>query len=89
MQEDLIDFPCSEYWRSHYARRGMTRAIPEDFQRPYNERSPDVGGPCDNDRVEAQLREIRRLLREMQWSASKHPHTEHNPGKGIEIDGTL
>ena len=32
-QSDLVDFPCSPDWYSHYARRGMTPDYPPDFYR--------------------------------------------------------
>ena len=29
--DDLIDFPCSPLWVSHYASRGMTQDYPPEY----------------------------------------------------------
>jgi len=29
--DELIDFPCSEAWTSHYIRQGITQDYPPDY----------------------------------------------------------
>jgi hypothetical protein len=61
--DDLIDFPCSPLWVSHYASKGMTRDYPREYYEDHELR----------ERINGLEEEVKSLRRELAFKDNVKP----------------